>query len=428
MATQNSERIIDYPIIGGGLAGATAAEKLRAKDLQSTIVIVSNEHVIPYHRPPLSKEYLRGEIGADGIYGEGGVYVQLANWYKDKRIELIENTEAQALDTQARTARLANGQILRFSNLLLATGGRPRTLNVPGANLPGIHVLRSLDDSHALREQIGQGKRIVIVGSGFIGLEVAASALSKGAEVTLIEPQERIWSTIISPEVSRFFQNKFEQNGATLRYKHSAVAFMGQDGRVGSVRIAPVENKDQTKDLPCDLVVVGVGIQLNTELAASGGLDVDPRNGIIVDAHLETKVEGIFAAGDVAAYPDPFVGRMHFEHWDNAIASGAIAADNMRGDNEPYRHLPYFFSDQFDLSINMLGYPSSQDPNIIRGAINQGKFTAFYVKNGELRAALMVNDDAQMDLIRQLIIEGAPVADIKQLANPLFDLNTLTQD
>jgi 3-phenylpropionate/trans-cinnamate dioxygenase ferredoxin reductase subunit len=429
METQNSERIIEYLIIGGGLAGATAAEKLRAKDLQSSIVIVSNERVNPYHRPPLSKEYLRGEIGADGVYGEGGVYVQPANWYQDKRIELIENTEAQALDTRARTVRLANGQTLHFHNLLLATGGRPRTLKIPGADLPGVHLLRTLDDSNALREQIGQGKRIVAVGAGFIGLEVAASALTKGAQITIVEPQERIWTTTVSPEVAQFFQHKFEQNGATLHYKHSAVEFVaGQDGRLASVRIASVDSKDQTEEIPCDLAVVGVGIQLNTELAASGGLDVDPHNGIIVDEHLETKVEGIFAAGDVAAYPDPFVGRMHFEHWDNAIASAEIAADNMRGEDDPYRHLPYFFSDQFDLSINMLGYPSSQDPNVIRGDLKQGKFTAFYVKDGELRAALMVNDDAQMDLIRQLITQGAPVSDIKQLANPAFDLNTLVQD
>lgn len=431
MPIQNPKSIIDYLIIGGGLAGATAAEGLRKKDSQARIVLVTNEASIPYHRPPLSKEYLRGEIKADGIYGEGGVYVQLPQWYKEQRIELIENVTASTLDSRARTVKLANGQTLSFNNLLLATGGRPRTLSIPGANLPGVYLLRTLNDANRLREQIGQDKQIVIIGSGFIGLEVAASALSKGAKVTIIDPHERIWPTTISPTVAQFFQQTFEQHGATFKQKQRAVEFIaGHNGHVRAVRIAAVDNagnKEQAQELPCDFAVVGIGIQLNTELAATGGLDVDPRHGIAVDEHLETKVEGIFAAGDVAAYPDPIVGRMHFEHWDNALASGQIAATNMLGNDEPYRHIPYFFSDQFDLSLNMLGYPSSEDQSVIRGDTRTGKFTALYVKNGTLRAALMVNDDAQMDLLRDLIAAAAPVKDVARLADTQFDLSALKQ-
>lgn len=426
MATQDSERIIDYLLIGGGLAAATAAEEIRKKDSKGSIVLVTQEDHIPYHRPPLSKEYLRGEINEDGIYGEGGVYIQLPAWYKEQHIELLEKTEATALDTRARTVQLSNGQTLKFRTLLLATGGRPRPLNLPGGDLPGVYLLRTLDDSNSIREKIGKGKQVVVIGSGFIGLEGAASALTKGAKVTIVEPQERIWPTMVSPEVSQFFQQKFEQQGATLRYGYSAVEFVaGNNGQVAKVRIASVNDKSKTEELPCDFVIAGIGIQLNTELAASGGLEIDKKHGIIVDQHLETKVEDIFAAGDVAAYPDPFAGLMHFEHWDNAIASGQVVGANMVGGDTPYRHIPYFFSDQFDLSINMLGYPSSQAQSVIRGDMSKGAFTALYVERGVLRAAFMVNDDAQMDLLSELIASEAKVQNPQKLADPNFDLSTL---
>ncbi|GCE30572.1 pyridine nucleotide-disulfide oxidoreductase [Dictyobacter alpinus] len=427
MSTQNSERVIDYLLIGGGLAAATAAEEIRKKDNKGSIVIVTQEHYIPYNRPPLSKEYLRAEIDADGIYGEGGVYVQMAPWYKEQRVEVIEKTQATALDTRARTVQLDNGQTLKFSTLLLATGGRPRQINIPGADLPGVHLLRTLDDSNELRKLIGKNKHIVIIGSGFIGLEVAASALTKGAKVTIIEPQERIWSNIVSPEVSQFFRQKFEKEGATMRYGYGATEFVaGKDGKLASVRITSTGDKNKTEDIPCDFAVAGIGIQLNIELAESAGLEIDKRNGIIVDEHLETKVEGIFAAGDVAAYPDPISGVMHFEHWDNAIASGQIAGDNMVGADTPYRHIPYFFSDQFDLSINMVGYPSSRHQSIIRGDIAKGTFTALYLDKGVLRAALMVNDDSQMDLLKELIISEVTVpGNGQQLADSKFDLASL---
>lgn len=429
MTTQKTEHVIDYLLIGGGLAAATAAEAIRKRDTKARIVLVTQEAHNPYHRPPLSKEYLRGEIGADGIYGEGGVYIQLPAWYQEQKVELIKKTQATQLDTRARTVKLSNGQTLTFNNLLLATGGRPHELKIPGADLPGVYLLRTLDDSNAIREQMTKGKHIVVIGSGFIGLEVTADALTKGAKVTIINPQQRVWPKIVSPEVSNYFQQKFEQNGAVIRHEYTAIECVaGKDGKLASVRIAAKKDKNQTEEIPCDFVIAGIGIQLNTELAASAGLDIDQRNGIMVDQHLETKVEGIFAAGDVAAYPDPIVGRMHFEHWDNAIASGQIAGSNMVGADYPYRHIPYFFSDQFDLSINMLGYPSGEATSIIRGNMSKNAFTVLYVEKGVLRAALMINDDAQMDLLKELIAASAPAPkDLQQLANPNFDLSTLKQ-
>ncbi len=405
-----AERTVDYLIIGGGLAGATAAEEIRKRNAQGTILIVTTEAYNPYNRPPLSKEYLRAEIGADGTYGNGGVYVQPPAWYDDNTVEVLRGVTAQKLDPRAKTVTLDDGQVIHYIALLLATGGRPRVLRVPGADLPGVQVLRTLDQADIIREALAPGQRVVVVGSGFIGLETAASAIQKGCQVTIAEPFPRAWPQMVSPEISQFFQKQFSDRGATLRYGYTVTGFgANKDGSVGSVRIAKADDQSQTEEIPCDLAIVGVGIQLNTELAASGGLAVDPKQGIVVDERLETASAGVFAAGDVAAYPDPVTGRMHFEHWDNAIASAQAAAANMSGGDEPYRHVPYFFSDQFDLSINMLGYPTSQAQITVRGDMAAKKFTALYVQDGTLRAALMVNDDAQMDLLRDLIGTGAQV-------------------
>ncbi|GCE10318.1 NAD(P)/FAD-dependent oxidoreductase [Tengunoibacter tsumagoiensis] len=426
MSAKQSDRMVDYLLIGGGLAAATAAEQIRKQDSTGSIVLVTNDERLPYHRPPLSKEYLRGEIGADGVYGKGGVYVQLPDWYQEQNIEVLRNVEARKLDTQARTVMLQDGRTLAFKSLLLATGGRPRVLDIPGVRLPGVYMLRTLADADTLRAKIQKGQRIVIIGSGFIGLEGAASALSNEARVSIIEPQERIWPKMVAPEISAYFQSYFERHGAMFYYQHSVEAIANsKDGKL-VVKIAPKGKESQMQEIPCDFVIIGIGIQLNTELAESGGLEIDPKHGIIVDEHLETRVADIFAAGDIAAYPDPLAQRMHFEHWDNAIASGEIAGTNMVGADEPYRHVPYFFSDQFDLSINMLGYPTSEARTIIRGQMNENKFTAVYLQQGIIRAALMVNDDGQMDTWRELIAASIPAPhEVNQLADPNFNLSSL---
>ena len=420
------ERTVDYLLIGGGLASATAAEEIRKRDEKGSIVIISNESHYPYHRPPLSKEYLRGEIGSDGTYGNGGVYVQDADWYKNQRIEVQLSTEAIALDTERMVVSLSENQEIGYRTLLLATGGRPKQLNIPGSNLEGVFLLRTLTDATLIREHLSEGKHVVIVGSGFIGLEAAASALTRGARVTIVEPQSRIWPQTTPQQLSDYFQQQFTKRGATLCYGYSVTEFLaGDDGKLNKVRIADINGKSKTEDIECDFAVVGIGIQLNTDIAVTAGLDIDPQHGIIVDKHLETKVADVFAAGDVAAYPDPIVGRMHFEHWDNAIATAQTAAANMTGEDVIYRHVPYFFSDQFDLSINMLGYPSADAQIAFRGDMNGNSFTAFYVQDSMLRAALMVNDDAQMDTITELIAANAPVPDVQKLSDTSLDLSTL---
>jgi 3-phenylpropionate/trans-cinnamate dioxygenase ferredoxin reductase component len=427
MSAVPEERVVDYLLIGGGLAAATAALELRSRDTNGAILLVGEEEHRPYHRPPLSKEYLRGEINRDGTYGDGGVYVYLPEWYEAQRVEVLQGVAATELDTTAKVAVLSDGTAIHYGMLLLATGGRARQLNVPGTDLPGVQILRTLVDSDEIRMQLRTGKRVVVVGSGFIGLETAASALSKGAIVTIVEPFPRVWPGTVSPELSTYFQSQFSRRGATLRYGFAAKEFIaGSDGRLSAVRIEAVDHPGTIEEIDCELAIVGVGIQLNTELAASAGLEVDPQHGIVVTERLETRVAGVFAAGDVAAYPDSIGGRMHFEHWDHAIASGQAAAVNMAGGDEPYRHIPYFFSDQFNLSLNMLGYPSSEAQIVVRGDMESDRFTALYVQDQVLRAALMVNDDAQMDLLRDLIAVEAKVTKAGgRLADLTFDLSSL---
>jgi 3-phenylpropionate/trans-cinnamate dioxygenase ferredoxin reductase subunit len=390
---------------------------------------VSEDQHRPYHRPPLSKEYLRSEIDRDGTYGDGGIYVYLPEWYEAQRVEVLLGVAATELDTAAKVVVLSDGTAIHYGSLLLATGGRARVLNVPGQDLPGVQTLRTLSDADEIRLQLTEGKRIVVVGSGFIGLETAASALSKGAIVTVVEPFPRVWPGTISPELSLYFQSQFSRRGATLRYGFAAKEFTADSsGRLSAVRIEAVDHPGTVEEIACELAIVGIGIRLNTELAASAGLEVDPQHGIVVTERLETRVAGVFAAGDVVAYPDPIGGRMHFEHWDNAIASGQAAAVNMSGGDVPYRHIPYFFSDQFNLSLYMLGYPSSGADIVVRGDMESDRFTALYVQDQALRAALMVNDDAQMDLLRDLIAAEAQVTQPLlegRLADPSFDLASL---
>ncbi|MFI5275856.1 MAG: NAD(P)/FAD-dependent oxidoreductase [Ktedonobacterales bacterium] len=424
MTTADARTAVDYLLIGGGLASATAAEEIRKRDAKGSVLIVAAEHHLPYHRPPLSKEYLRGDIGPDGTYGNGGVFAQLPPWYGEQRVAVKQGVGVTRLDTAAKQATLSDGSTVNYGRALLATGGRPRTLPIPGAHLPGIFVLRTLDDSTAIREQLNTPNRnVVVIGSGFIGLEAASNALFKGASVSIIDPVERVWPGMLTPGLSAYLENEYTSRGATFYLGHAAAEFIaGADGRVAQVRIAPQEGSAAPLTLPADMVLVGVGIQLNTDLATDASLNVDPHHGVMVDDHLRASAEDVYAAGDVASFLDPVMGRYHFEHWDNAIASGQTAAANMTGGDERYQHVPYFFSDQFDLSINMLGYPSPDAEVIIRGDPRQDAFTAVYIRDGAIRAALMVNDDAQMDTWRELIETSArPPDDREQLASSFFD-------
>ncbi len=443
MTDATTVQAVDYLLIGGGLASATAAKEIRKRDPRGSILIVASEPALPYNRPPLSKEYLRGAIGAEGIYGKGGVYVHRRPWYDEQRIAVLRGVAAQALDTAAQRVHLTDGRAYHYRTLLIATGGRARRLSVPGADLPGVYHLRTLDDANILRAQLSvPGKRVVVVGCGFIGLETAAGAVMQEAQVTMIDSHDRFWPRLMPSRLSAFFEDQFTQRGVRIRHQQTVTGFVaGPDGQCAAVRIGPAGTRTETRtgapavgsrpleDIACDLAIVGVGSELNTELAASAGLDVDPRHGIVVDERLETRIAGVFAAGDIVTYPDPLAGRMHFEHWDHAIQSGTVAAANMAGGDEPYRHVPYFFSDQFDYSINMLGYPSSDAQVVMRGELATNAFTAFYLERGTtLRAAFMLNDDAHMDLVREWIATSASFPDAQRLADPNVPLATLAPE
>ena len=453
MTDATSLQAVDYLLIGGGLASATAAKEIRRRDAHGSIMIIAGEPAWPYHRPPLSKEYLRGAIGAEGVYGKGGVYVHQLPWYDEQRIVVLRGATAQALDTAAQRVHLAHDRAVDYRLLLLATGGRARRLRVAGADLPGVYMLRTLADADRLREQLSvshaPGKRVVVVGCGFIGLETAAGAMTQGAEVTMIDSHDRFWPRVIPPNISTYLEDQFARRGARILHQRSVTGFVvSPDGRLAAVRIAATGSRreaqtgtrrdalaersgltelaETAEEIPCDLAIIGIGAELNTELAASAGLEVDPRHGIIVNERLETRVAGVFAAGDVAAYPDPLAGRMHVEHWDHAMQSGLVAGANMAGGDEPYRHVPYFFSDQFDYSINMLGYPSGDAHVVLRGELAANTFTAFYLERGTiLRAAFMLNDDAHMGLLREWIATSASFLDPLRLADPTVPLATL---
>ena len=424
MTAADASGAVDYLLVGGGLASATAAKEIRKRDANGSVLIVAAERYLPYNRPPLSKEYLRGDISAEGTYGNGGVFAQVPAWYDDHHVEVKVGVGVTRLDTTTRQATLSDGSTLTYGRALIATGGRPRPLPIPGAHLPGVFMLRTLDDSTAIRDQLNMPDRnVVIIGSGFIGLEAASNALFKGAHVTIVDPVERVWPGMLTPDLSAYLQNQYTTRGATFFLGHIPTEFLpGADGRVAQVRIAPHDGGSAPMLLTADLVIVGVGIQLNTDLAADADLNVDERQGVMVDDHLRASADGVYAAGDVAAYVDPVMGRYHFEHWDNAIASGQTAAVNMTGGDERYQHVPYFFSDQFDLVINMLGYPSPDAEVIIRGDLPKDSFTAVYIRDGAIRAALMVNDHAQKDTWRELIEQAAaPPSERIQLADPGFD-------
>ncbi|HEX9038556.1 MAG TPA: FAD-dependent oxidoreductase [Ktedonobacterales bacterium] len=420
-------RRVEYLLVGGGLASATAAEEIRKRDPNGAILIVAGEPHPPYHRPPLSKEYLRGEIEAEGTYGAGGVFAQLEPWYGEQRVETLTGMSVSRLDTAARTATLADGSSIAYGKALLATGGRARALSIPGATLPGVRSLRTLDDANALRDALATpNQRVVVIGSGFIGLEASANAMFRDARVSVVDMVERAWPGMLTPDLSDWLQSEYTARGAEFHFGHIPREFIaGPNGRVAAARIA-ANGVESPFDLPADLIIVGVGIQLNSEVASASGLTVDPRHGIVVDDHLRTSAPDVWAAGDIAAYPDPQMGRFHFEHWDNAITSGQTAAANMTGGDERYTHVPYFFSDQFDLSLNMLGYPSPDAQVTVRGDRKNDHFTAVFVRDGRIRAALMVNDDAQMDAWREAIAANAVAPDQETLASADFDPATLT--
>jgi len=399
-----------FVIVGASLAGARAAQELRERGFDGRVVLVGSESDPPYERPPLSKDYLRGESE------RAGSRVHDAGYYEQHEIELLMGTTVTAIDPAAGRVTLDGDETLAFDRLLLSTGAEPRRLEVPGAGLEGIHYLRTLADSDAIRGRLDAGGHLAIVGAGWIGSEVAASARQRGLEVTLIDPLSLPNERVFGREIGEFYRDVHASHGVELMLGDGVEAFEG-DGSVRRVRTASGRTVD------CDCVVVGVGVAPRVELARDAGLEVD--NGIAVDARLRTSAATVFAAGDAANAWHPWYGcRIRVEHWANALNQGPLAARTMLGEDVEYDQIPYFYSDQYDVGMEYSGYAPTWDSVVFRGDRDGGEFIAFWLRDGRVVAGMNVNVWDVTDHVRGLIHSRSPieVASLTDADTPLEEL------
>jgi 3-phenylpropionate/trans-cinnamate dioxygenase ferredoxin reductase component len=399
-----------FVIAGASLAGAKAAETLRAEGFDGRVVMIGAERERPYERPPLSKDYLRGESPREQIY------VHTEGFYAEHDIELRLGRTVASVDTQASQVALDDGERLAYDRLLLATGAEPRRLSIPGGDLPGVLYLRSVEDSDALSARLERGGSVVVVGAGWIGAEVAASARQGGLDVTIVEPMSVPLEHALGAELGAVYRDVHAGHGVELLLGTGVEAFEGA-GAVERVRTG------DGRELECDFVVVGVGVQPRTQLAAAAGLAVG--DGILVDEHLRTDAPGVFAAGDVAGAWHPFYGeRIRVEHWANALGQGPVAARNMLGRAEPYDNLPYFFSDQYDVGMEYAGFARTWDRVVFRGDPASREFIAFWLAGDRVLAGMNVGVWDVTDQI-QRIIRARVAVDDRRLADPGVPLEEL---
>ena len=399
-------------IVGASLAGAKAAETLREEGFDGRVVLIGAEEERPYERPPLSKDYLRGEVGREKVY------VHDEGFYAEHDIELRLGRTAVVLDTSNGELELDGGERLRYDQLLLTTGAEPRRLSIPGSELDGVLYLRSVGDSDTLRERLDRGGAVVVVGAGWIGAEVAASARQRGLEVTVLDPLSVPLERVMGAEVGAIYRDIHLDHGVRMLMRTGVEAFEG-DKTVERVRTS------DGRELECDFVVVGVGVQPRVGLAVQAGIAVD--NGILVDEHLQTGVPGVFAAGDVANAHHPFYGeRIRVEHWANALNQGPAAARNMLDPSASYERLPYFFSDQYEVGMEYTGFARAWDRVVFRGDPATREFVAFWLVGDRVVAGMNVNVWDVIDPIKRLISERVTVDD-RRLANPNVSLEELAQ-
>jgi len=398
-----------FVIVGAGLAGAKAAETLRTEGFDGRVVLIGDEPERPYERPPLSKDYLRGEA-------EERPYVHDQSFYADNAIELWHSTRATGVDIGMRELLLEGDRRLGYDRLLIATGALPRRLDVPGTELDGIHYLRTLTDSRRIGERIEDGQRLVVIGSGWIGAEIAASARQKGCQVTMIEMASLPLERVLGPEVGRIYLDIHRDHGVEFLPETTVARFEGQRSveRVITADDASIET---------DFVVLGIGVAPRTGLVETAGLRVD--NGIVVDEQLRTSAPDVFAAGDVVNARHPFYGdHIRVEHWDTALNQGPVAAKNMLGRAEAYDRIPYFFSDQYETGMEYSGYATDWDEVVFRGDVDAREFIAFWLKEGRVLAGMNVNVWDVTDPIQQLIRTKTQV-DTESLADPHVPLESL---
>jgi 3-phenylpropionate/trans-cinnamate dioxygenase ferredoxin reductase component len=399
-------------VVGANLAGGRAVETLRAEGYDGTITMIGDEPIQPYERPPLSKEFLRGEQPIDKAF------LRTEQWYRDNTIELRLGVRAEHLDIKGHSVSLSDGSKVAWNKLLLATGARPRRLDVSGSDMPGVLLLRTVVDAIAINDQLKPGARVVVIGAGFIGSEVAASARMKGCEVTIVEIFDVPLQRALGPEVGAAFTSLHLDNGVTLRLGTQVKAFRGDTW------VRTVELSDGTT-LEADVVIVGVGVVPNVEVAEDAGLVCN--DGIVVNELCKTSAPDVFAAGDVANHPNPILGhRIRIEHWQNAQNQGAHAAKTMMGSTEPYSEVPWFWSDQYDLNLQMAGHPVKWDRIVVRGSLQDRKGCAFYMDKGRMIAAVGLNSGKEVRGAKALIAAGITPSDAA-LADTGTDLRALAK-
>ena len=395
-------------IVGAGHAGGTAAAMLRQYGYEAPITIVGDEPIAPYQRPPLSKAWLKGEADAEALM------LRPLSFYADQRIELILNVKVAGLNRGSKTVSLADGKTLPYEHLIIATGGRARPLPLPGADLRGVLYLRSAADAETLKAAIGPGKRLAVIGGGYIGLEAAASGRALGADVVVLEREARLLARVACETLSTFFQRYHEARGVIFMLGVTIEAFEGQDGKVTGVRLA------DGRVVACDEALIGVGVIPNDELAKDVGLEC--AGGIVVDEHARTSDPAVYAIGDVTHRPLPLYDRMfRLESVANALEQAKQAAAAIAGRPAPPHEVTWNWSDQYDIKLQLAGMTFDSDEILVRGDPATAKFAVFHLKGPVVRAVEAVNAPAEFMAARQLIGSQKPI-DRSKLANPTISM------
>jgi 3-phenylpropionate/trans-cinnamate dioxygenase ferredoxin reductase subunit len=408
-----ADRAVDFLLVGGGMASAHCAAELRKRGAEGSILLAGREPEPPYERPPLSKEYLRGEAQ------RSDAYVNQPGWYEENGVELLTGTNVMALDPAARMAKLQGGEEVSFGSALLATGAMVNILRVEGGENEGIHYLRAFGNSEAIAADAEAAEHVVLVGGSYIASEVAASLSAKGVKCTMAMIEDVALSRTFGTDAGRWFQARLEEHGVEVLGGEELEAFEG-DGRVKAVLTK------SGRAIECDTVVVGAGVRPDAMLAQRAGLQVE--DGIVCDSKLATSAEGIYAAGDCCSYDSVVHGRrIRVEHWDVAMQQGMHAARNMLGEDRDYDVVPYFFSDLADwASLEYVGPAKDWDEEVWRGDRDAGEFSVWYLKDGRVAGALSVGRSEDLAEARRLLVEGVDVSGAREtIADADGDLSTI---
>ena len=394
-------------IIGAGHAAGQAAASLRQEKYTGPITIIGDEAHLPYQRPPLSKAYLSGSQEVDRVY------LRAEKFYQEKEIDLKLSTRATAIDPDAKAVELEDGSKIDYDKLLISTGSRPRLLSIPGSDLGGIHYLRTIDDVDGIRADMHEGANLVIVGGGYIGLEVAAVGIEQGLNVHVLEMEDRILQRVTTPTMSKYYDELHRGRGVQIHTNTGVTGFSG-DAKVRKVMCGDTE-------FAADMVIVGIGIVPNIELAEAAGIICD--NGIVVDDHCQTSNPDIYAAGDCTNHPNALLDRrLRLESVPNAMDQARTSASNMLGGDKSYAAIPWFWSDQYELKLQMVGFSADGNREVMRGDMASNQFAVFYLKDNTVVAADTVNSPKEFMLCKQLV---GKEADSAVLADSTNDLKSL---